>query len=233
VLWLNGRTTEAIAWSVDAIRRAEELQQPYALTIAHSYALILAQFRDDVPALHEHASAVGELCARYDFAYYEDWPTILGSWADRDTDEGAAARIERAIAKLTTLRAMLRRPYYLWLLADVQRAAGRRDDAIAALREALAVAEANGEHWWTAEIHRAAGELLEPDPEAGNRLRLAYETAVGQASHQLALRAAISIVRRDPGQRDLLATAIAAMPELSERDRAVTEELVGQGRLPV
>ena len=106
-LWLNGQTDEAIAWSIDAIRRAEKLGHPYALTIAHAYALILAQFRDDIPALREHASAVVELCARYDFAYYEDWPTILCSWADRDTDEGAAARIERAIGKLTTLRAML------------------------------------------------------------------------------------------------------------------------------
>jgi predicted ATPase len=128
---------------------------------------------------------------------------------------------------------MLRRPYYLWLLADVHRAAGRRDAAIAVLHEALAVAEANGEHWWTAEIHRAAGELLEPAPEAGSRLRLAYETAVGQGSHQLALRAAISIVRRDRGQVDLLATAIAAMPEMSERNRAATEELVGHSRLAV
>jgi tetratricopeptide (TPR) repeat protein len=232
-LWLNGRTAEARAWSVDAIRRADKLHHPYSLTIAHAYALILAQFRDDMPALREQASAVGELCARYDFAYYEDWPTILGSWADRDVDDGAAARIERAIEKLTTLRAMFRRPYYLWLLADVHRAAGRRDAAIAALREALAVARASGEHWWTAEIHRAAGELLEPAPEAGIRLRLAYQTAVDQASHQLALRAAISIVRRDPGQRDLLATAMAAMPVLSEPDRAVTQELLGQGRLPV
>jgi DNA-binding SARP family transcriptional activator/tetratricopeptide (TPR) repeat protein len=232
-LWLNGRTAEAMAWSVDAIRRADELQHPYSLTIAHSYALILAQLRDDMTALREQASAVGELCARYDFAYYEDWPTILGSWADRDTDDGAAARIERAIGKLTTLRAMFRRPYYLWLLADVHRAAGRRDAAIAALDEGLAVAEANGEHWWTPEIHRAAGELLEPEPEAAIHLRLAYQTAVGQGSHLLALRAAMSIVRRDPGQRDVLATAMAAMPVLSEQDRAVTEELLAQGSLPV
>ena len=232
-LWLNGRTDEAIAWSIDAIRRADELGHPYALTIAHAYALILAQFRDDIPALREHASAVVELCARYDFAYYEDWPTILCSWADRDTDEGAAARIERAIAKLTTLRAMLRRPYYLWLLADVHRATGRPAAAIAALGEALAVAESNDEHWWTAEIHRARGELLEPAPEAGHRLRLAYEIAAGQASHQLALRAAISMVRRDPGQGDVLATAMAAMPIMSGPDRADVEELVGQGRLPV
>jgi predicted ATPase len=128
---------------------------------------------------------------------------------------------------------MLRRPYYLWLLADVHRATGRPAAAIAALGEALAVAESNDEHWWTAEIHRARGELLEPAPEAGHRLRLAYEIAAGQASHQLALRAAISMVRRDPGQGDVLATAMAAMPIMSGPDRADVEELVGQGRLPV
>ena len=61
--------------------------------------------------------------------------------------------------RMGELRAYLRRPYYLWLLADVQRAAGRNDAALAALTEALAVANANGEHWWTAEIHRLTGEL--------------------------------------------------------------------------
>ena len=59
------------------------------------------------------------------------------------------SRIDRAIQRMTELRAFLRRPYYLWLLADVHRAAGRNDAALAALAEALAVANANGEHWWT------------------------------------------------------------------------------------
>jgi len=231
-LWLNGRSDEAVAWSLDSIRRADELRDPYAATIAHAYALILAQLRDDMPALREQASAVGELCARYDFAYYEDWPTIVGAWADRETDEGAAARIERALGKLTTLRAMLRRPFYLWLLADVHRAAGRPAAAIAALDEALAVAESNAEHWWTPEIHRVAGELLGPDQGGDARLRIAYELAVGQGSHELALRAALSIVRRDPGQRDLLATALAATPAPDDRDRAAARQLLEAHPLP-
>ena len=226
LLFLNGRHDEALAWSADAIRRADALSHPYALTIARAYAMILSQLDGDMPSLREHAAAVSELCARYDLAYYADWPKILGSWADRETDEDSAARIERAIARMTTLRAMIRRPYYLWLLADVHRAAGRRDAAVAALDRALSIAEVNAEHWWTPEIHRAAGELLEREPEASARLRLAYETAVGQASHQLALRAATSIVRRDPGRIDLLATALAATPTPGDRDRSAALELL-------
>ena len=84
-LWLNGRTDEALAWSAEAIRRAEGLDHPYVMTIAWSYAAILSQLRDDPSTLREHAAAAAELCARYDFAYYAEWSAILRAWADRQS----------------------------------------------------------------------------------------------------------------------------------------------------
>ena len=127
---------------------------------------------------------------------------------------------------MTELRAFLRRPYYLWLLADVHRAAGRNDAALAALTEALAVANANGEHWWTAEIHRLTGELTTAPLDADAHLERALATARGQASHALALRAGISIVRRHPERRGLLAALLAATPSPNERERTDAEELL-------
>ena len=127
---------------------------------------------------------------------------------------------------MTELRAFLRRPYYLWLLADVHRAAGRHDAALATLSEALAVASSNGEHCWTAEIHRLTGELTPTPPDADVHLEHALATARAQASHALALRAGISIVRRHPDRRDLLATLLAATPSPNESDRSEAEELL-------
>jgi DNA-binding SARP family transcriptional activator len=227
-LWLNGRASEAMSWSTEAIRRAEALDHPYALTIAHAYASILAQLRDDTPALMDHAAEVRGLCERYDFAYYAEWPEILVAWARRESDDGAAERIDRAIGRLSRLRALLRRPYYLWLLADVHRAAGRRSQALATLDQALEAAEVNGEHWWTAEIHRAAGEVLDLEPETGRRLRLAYDTATEQAGHGLALRAAISLARRYPDRRPLLAGALEAAPGPGDGDRAAARALLDE-----
>jgi DNA-binding SARP family transcriptional activator/predicted ATPase len=224
-LWLNGRSREAVRWSAEAIRRAEALDHPYSMTIARLYAAILAQLRDDVPSLTEHATAAADLCARYSFAYYAEWPTIFNAWATRHETHDAAARIEGAIRRMNHLRSFLRRPYYLWLLADVHRAAGRRDTALAVLAEALAVATANGEHWWTAEIHRLTGELTTP-ADADAHLERALDTARAQASHALALRAGIGIVQRHPERRDLLATLLAAEPSPNERERSEAAELL-------
>jgi tetratricopeptide (TPR) repeat protein len=231
-LWLNGRTDEALRWSADAIRRAETLNHPYTMTIARSYAAILAQLCGDIPALSTHGVAVGDLCARYGFAYYPEWPTIFGAWADRDAADNAAARIEGALHTMNELKAFLRRPYYLGLLADVHRAAGRRDAALAALSEALAVANSNGEHWWTPEIHRLAGELAPTPEDANTHLELALATARTQASHALALRAGISIVRRHPDRRDLLVTLLAATASPSERERTEAAELLAPHHAP-
>jgi tetratricopeptide (TPR) repeat protein len=225
-LWLNGRTGDALAWSAESIRRAEVLDHPYVMTIAWSYAAILSQLRDDTASLREHSAAAAELCARYDFAYYAEWPTILGAWADRASADGAADLIERAIGRMTGLRAFLRRPYYLSLLADVHRAAGRRDAALATLADALAVANANGEHCWTAEIHRLTGELTASPVDADAHFERALATARAQASRALALRVGISIVRRHPERRDLLVALLGATPDPGERQRVEATALL-------
>jgi DNA-binding SARP family transcriptional activator len=230
-LWLNGRSDEALTWSADAIKRAVALDNPYAMAIAHDYAAILSQLRDDSPALIVHAEAAADLCARYDFAYYAEWPVILSSWAVRVTDDSAAERIEGALDRMAQLRSFLRRPYYLWLLADAHRAAGRRDAALATLAEALAVADANGEHWWTPEIYRLTGELTANPEAADAHLERALATARTQASHALALRAGISIVRRHPDRRDLLATLLAATPSPNERERSEVAALLASQQL--
>jgi hypothetical protein len=229
-LWLNGQTEEALSWSGEAIRRAEALDHPYAMTIARSYAAILAQLCDDVPALVENAAAAADLCARYGFAYYAEWPTILTTWAYRTTGDGSAERIERAVSRMDDIRALLRRPYYLWLLADVHRAARRNDAALATLAGALQLANANGEHWWTPEIHRLTGELAARAEDADAHLERALATARAQGSHALALRAGISIVRRHPERRDLLTTLLAATPSPNERERLEAAELLAPAR---
>jgi predicted ATPase len=130
------------------------------------------------------------------------------------------------MARMAELRSFLRRPYYLWLLADVHRAAGRRDKAHATLAEALAVATANGELWWDAEIHRLTGELATTPDEADAHLERALAIARSQESHALALRAGISIVRRHPERRDLLATLLTATGSPNERERSEAADLL-------
>lgn len=225
-LWLQGDTDRAVRSSVEAIARADLLDDPYARTVSHAYAAILSQIRGDTAAMSMHTAIAGEFCDRYRFAYYGEWCTILEAWAARGSSPDSADRIERALEDMEAIRALARRPYYLSLLADVHLAAGRPDVARAVLGEALSTALASGEAWWAPEIHRLLGEL-DVGEAAEREFRLAIDLAGRQGNGALALRAGISLARRDPEARQLLATILDSVPDPDTRERADAEGLIG------
>jgi predicted ATPase len=104
------------------------------------------------------------------------------------------------LAALHAAGADLRRSYYLALLAEVCRRAGRPDAGQSAIAEALAFAEESGERWWEAELHRLRGDLLLAQSAAGRGeaeacFHRALEIAQGQSAKAFELRAATSLAR--------------------------------------
>jgi predicted ATPase len=105
-------------------------------------------------------------------------------------------------------------PWFLSLLADAHRRAGRTAAALVRLVEALEAANASQERWFEAEIHRLRGELLRDSGDHAGA-EASFRTAIGIARHQDAklweLRASVSLAQtlRDQGKRreasDLLA----------------------------
>jgi DNA-binding SARP family transcriptional activator len=192
-LWLLGYPDQAVARSQEAIAWAERLNLPHSLTLAHAYAALTRQFRGDREAARGHVEAVNDLCARYGFAYYGDWATIINGWmvsADRPDD--AVAMIRQGLAGLRGLGAETRRPYYLSLLAGALATAGHTDEAHAVLDAALATAAQNADLWWSAELHRQRGALSD---NAEDWFQRALEIARSQEARSLELRAAVSLAR--------------------------------------
>lgn len=228
-LWLEGRTATAWEWSSRAITLADSLGGPYMRMIARSYAAILGQFDGDLEAMLEHGTVAAELCSRYGFAYYREWPVILAAWAAREDGSDSPTRIERALDALRSIRGLARRPYYLSLLADAHQAAGQLQHARATLDGALADAATSGEQWWVPELHRRLGTLDDgPGGEAADRR--AVDLAVAQGAWSLALRAAIGLARRVPSEQATLRAALDAVAEPSRQDRLEAEAvLAGTG----
>ena len=202
-LWLLGSADQAAEHSRRAILLAEELDHQYSLALANSYASVLAQLRRDPEACRLSAEAALALCRKHGFAYYGEWGLILQGWVlcQEGAAEQAISSIEQGLENLRAAGAETRRPYYLSLLADAHRQAGRHDDARKVLEEALATAERNQDLWWSAELYRLKGELSEPRSAA--QLQQALEVARRQGSRSLELRAAVSLagVWRQQGQR--------------------------------
>jgi predicted ATPase len=103
----------------------------------------------------------------------------------------------RGLADWRAVGSELGTTYFLTLLADAYREAGRLDDALRALDAADAVADRTGEGWWAPEVARLRGELLQrrgaPIDEVEPHLKGALALARRRSARSLEQRAAASL----------------------------------------
>ena len=188
---------EARAHAEKAIAHATRLDHPYSLTVAHAYAALTHQLRNDVTAVRSCAETLTSLCERHGFTYYSEWALIFLGWVacheGRYSD--GLALIETGLERLDALRAQARRPYYLSLLAEGYAAAGQTDRALQHLDRALSIADRQGDAWWLAELVRMKGELM-PSETGDALLRQAVDIARRQHSRALERRAEAALARR-------------------------------------
>jgi hypothetical protein len=184
-LWLVDRVDEAHEHVEWAVARSVELDHAFSLAVALAYQTMLAQFderRADVLPLAEKTLA---LCSRHGFTYYGQWGRILGGWAAGGS-KGRAA-FDEGLTGLDALGALIRRPYYLTLRADLQLTDGDVQGARDSLRLAHQLALKRSDVWWLPEVLRRRAKL----EEGGARhalLQEAYDVAVAQGSQRLANR---------------------------------------------
>ena len=192
-LWLLGRDDEALGWCDWAIARAKEVEHPYSLAVALSYAAITHQLRRDVPRTLEFARRVQEICARYDFAYYGNWGLILAGWCTGGSD--GADQIRDGLRRLRDQGALARQPYYLALLAETLISAGQHDAAGAVLEAARAAAAVHDDRWWVPELWRLDARRHQ-GPAGEELLRRAIALAERHGSQALLRRATNDLALR-------------------------------------
>ncbi len=211
-LWLLGRDEESLHWCDWAISRAEEVEHPYSLAVALSYAAITHQLRGDVQGTLEFASRVREICARYDFAYYGNWGLILTGWCMGGSD--GTDQIREGLGRLRDQGAFARQPYYLALLAETLISAGQGDSAGAVLESARAAAAVHDDRWWLPELYRLDARRYQ-GPAGEQLLRRAIAIAEQQGSKALVRRATDDLAHREHATRtNTERSANASLPTL-------------------
>jgi predicted ATPase len=252
-LWWLGYPEQALQWSHEALRLAQELAHPVSLGFALFLTSWVPQFRREGLLTHERAEAAITLAAEHGFAVFGAGGTIFRGWAlaaqsielrpDQEPREEGIAQIQQGMAAWRATGAEALRPYYLALLAEATGKAGQVEEGLHLLAEALAVANDTGECRWDAELHRLTGELLLARPvvhhaEAETRLRQALTIAHGQQAKSYELRAAMSLARlwQQQGQRAEASSLLAPIygwftegfdtPDLQEA-KALLEQLEG------
>lgn len=212
-----GYLDQARKSSRKALRLAEELDHPFSLALALSYAAMSHQFCQDVPATRALAERAIAVCTEHDFVYYLAWCKILHGWAvaQQTPDEQAIDQMQRGLNDLLGTGAGIREPYYLGLLAEVYGRSGQPETGLALLDEAQTKASETKDCWYQAELHRLRGELLHQQQADEGKAAACYQRAIEVAQQQqgklLELRAAVSLARlwqkqgRQEAAHDLLA----------------------------
>jgi predicted ATPase len=165
-------------------------------------AAFVAQFRRDVPGVHEQAEAAVALATEHGSPFWAAVGTSLHGWARAIQGDGerGMAQVCRGIASARATGAALLVPYFCTLLADVADHLGRTADGLQALGEAHTLVEQQEERWWEAEVCRLRGVLLlrqlgTSQAEAETCFRQALDIARRQEAKSLELRAAMSLAR--------------------------------------
>ena len=201
-LWLLGYSDQALTRIHEALALAHELSHPVSLAFARCWAAMVAQFCQDVPAVHEYAEATVALSTEHGFPQWAAMGTSLCGWAlaMQGWGEEGMAQARQGIATWRATGAATFVPYFYTLLADVCDRLGHTADGLQALAEAHTLVEQYEERWWEAEIHRLRGVLLlrqpgTPQAEAEAWLQRALDVAHHQEAKSLELRAAMSLSR--------------------------------------
>ena len=230
IAWLRGYPDRSAATAERALARARDVDHPYTLAWALSYAAVLHQLQGDTSMTRHFAEECVALSRQRDFPFWLASNRIMRGWALAVAGEQVAegiAELRDGLAGWSKTGAGIYTPYFTCCLAEAYLAAGQPADGLAPLTEIIAVVQRSGEGWWQPELYRMKGELLreagQVDEDGANPehyFHKALQLATHQGARSLALRAIMSLCRLWAPQsgerskaRECLATIYATFDE--------------------
>jgi predicted ATPase len=162
VLWLLGYPDQALQRSQEALSLAQELSHPFSLAFALNFAALLRLYRREGQAAQAQAETLIALSVEQGFALYCAHGTILrgGALAVQGQGEAGRAQMLQGLEALQATGAVLRRLYYLAVLAEVYGRQQQAREGLTLLTAALEAVDKSAERIHEAELYRLKGELL-------------------------------------------------------------------------
>ncbi len=208
ILWYLGFPDQARALCVEALMRARQASDPFALALALIVAAELHVRRRDTQLAQEYADAAISLSNDQGFPLYLGWGEVLRGWAlvAQGSHAAGIAQMRHGLKAHEAIGAILERPTLLGLLADAYGKTGQPEEGLRVLSEALALAHETGERFDEPILLRLKGELIVPSlgdeakpsaraKEAEECLQKAMAIAHSRGVRSLELGAGISLAR--------------------------------------
>jgi len=198
--WIMGGVSDVDQFYAVIERRAVDLNHPYSLAWAWTWAALIYLHVNRVDRLRPLLLRGLKLADDHGFAYVSAMARFALGWCETsqgNLDEGIT-QMEHGLADFRHTGAGIVLPFFMALLAESQGRAGRRQDALAQIAQAWELTEHGGERWHEAELHRIHGDILAMGPDADAiQARTCYakamQVAQTQHAHVWSQRAAIAL----------------------------------------
>jgi predicted ATPase len=147
---------------VQALVRAEELNQPLVLVNGLLCAALLKLLRGDYDEARQLTQKLDALTREYNLPVYRIGGAMLqgGIAVHRGTSEEGIAGITAGLSQCRALGAQQLVPFFLSCLAEGYRQQGKIEEALQVVGDALSLTATNFDVFWEAELYRQKGELL-------------------------------------------------------------------------
>lgn len=200
-LWCLGHPDRALERIRAALELASAPGHEYGLANATMYAARLHHLRREPQEALLHAEAAVTLAAERGFPFQGAAGQVLRGWAltHLGRSEEQIEYMRQGLEAHRAAGAAMDRPYYLAVLAEALREAGRPEEALSTIDEAIELLGGDRAFFYEAELHRLHGSLgLELDragvtDAAAADFQRALEVARHQHARALELRAARSL----------------------------------------
>jgi predicted ATPase len=159
--WLLGHADKALEAAEEGIALGRAISHPFSLGFALVYAASVRQMRNEYQAAIDLADENTAISTEHAFPMGLAWAAAVRGWArfQQSRCQEALDEVADGIALWRRTGTNLILPYFLSLLADLQRARGEHEAGLATVAAALSMAERTGEGWWQPELYRCRGEL--------------------------------------------------------------------------
>ena len=220
--WHLGRADSARRTAAELLDLVAEHPHPFRTATALVWVAGLAYRLLDPEDVARHAGAAIAIAADRGYEELERYATVLRGWAVAvagKADEGVD-EINRALKLVPHGGSRAHTSWFLLMLGEAERAAGRPLEALDAISRAQAFAEETGERIFYPELIRLSAELrtelgLATEDETAAALATAVELAREQPSLPFELRAATSFhkLRGDDTSRRVVELCLASITE--------------------
>jgi predicted ATPase len=201
-LWALGYPDQGLTLLDEAVILAQQMAHPYSLNFSLIATALFHQLRREVRCTQERTEAAIRLAKQQGFPYWIAFGTILHSWglAHQGQAQEGIEQIQQGLRAFCTTGAEMLRPYFLALLAEVQRIIGQPETGLTVLAEALTLTDATRVQWYEPELYRLKGELLlqqssDNQADAETCFIQAITIAQNQQAKSWELRASTSLAR--------------------------------------